>query len=363
MLCSATSLETSLAFLTVVTIAFLVTVAALLLLRPLAPAFGLIDKPGGRKMHHGDIPVVGGLAMTVGLVLAVMATGRLGHAQSVLLMLVVFMAVLGALDDRFDVPPNARLFAHVVAALVLVFGTQSQVSSLGDLVGWGNLSLGYFAIPFTVVAMVALINAFNMLDGLDGLAAGAGMVALGGMLYLSGGAAGMPAMTLAAALFGAVTAFALFNMPLHFNRDIRTFMGDAGSTLFGFLLAGLSLSLIQPSQAVEVAPVTILWLMPLPIFELFGTTFRRLASGIPVHVADANHFHHRLVAKGLTVRAICALYMAFSLLSAVIGIAMAQHQVPQHIMLLAYLLLAGFWVFLVAEAQLIAQAGPVWLKR
>ena len=348
--------------LSVITVAFMVTVAALLLLRPLAEAFGLIDKPGGRKMHHGHIPVVGGLAMTVGFVLAAMAAGRLTHSQLVLLMLGVFMAVLGALDDRFDVPPKVRLFAHVSAALVLVFGTQSVLGSLGDLLGWGPLSLGWLATPFTVVAVVALINAFNMLDGLDGLAAGCGLVALGGMLWLGGPASA--GLSLAGALFGAVVAFSLFNMPLHFNKPLRTFMGDAGSTLLGFMLAGLALGLVQVRpDGSSIAPVTILWLMPLPIFELFGTTVRRLVQGIPLAVADAAHFHHRLADKGLSVRAICALYVLVSVLSAGAGVYMAGHGVPQHLMFLAYLGLAALWMALVSRAQVLANACPVWARR
>lgn len=350
--------------LSVITVAFMVVVAALLLLRTLAGAFGLIDKPGGRKMHQGHIPVVGGLAMTVGFVMASVAAGRLPHSQFVLLLLGVFMAGLGALDDRFDVPPKVRLFAHVSAALVLVFGTQTTVGSLGDLLGWGDLQLGWFATPFTVVAVVALINAYNMLDGLDGLAAGCGLVALGGMLWIGGAAGGAPGLTLIGALFGAVVGFALFNMPLHFNKPLRTFMGDAGSTLLGFLLAGLSLSFIQPhADGSTIAPVTILWLMPLPIFELFGTTVRRLVQGIPLAVADAGHFHHRLADKGLSVRAICALYVLVSLGSAVAGIYMASHGVPQQIMFLGYLLLAGLWMALLSQAQVIAQAGPAWVRR
>lgn len=346
--------------LSVITVAFMVSVAALLLLRPLAGAFGLIDKPGGRKMHHGHIPVVGGLAMTVGFVLAAAAAGRLPHGQFVLLLLGVFMAVLGALDDRFDVPPKVRLFAHVAAALVLVFGTQSSVGSLGDLLGLGELRLGWAATPFTVVAVVALINAFNMLDGLDGLAAGCGLVALGGMLWISG----TSGLTLTGALFGAVVAFSLFNMPLHFNKPLRTFMGDAGSTLLGFMLAGLSLGLVQPqADGSAIAPVTILWLMPLPIFELFGTTVRRLVQGIPLAVADAGHFHHRLAEKGLSVRAICALYVLVSLLSATTGLYMSGHGVPQHVMFLGYLVLGGLWMGVLSQAPAIARSAPAWVRR
>src|SRR5690606_27454343 len=159
---------------------------------PFAVVVGLIDKPGGRKTHHGEVPVVGGIAMFSGLLVAAAAAPVLGNTGLALLVVSSFMVVIGALDDRFDLPPRVRLFAHLSAAVALVYATGYTVGDLGDLLGLGGLKLGWLATPFTVVSVVALINAFNMLDGLDGLAGSAGAVALGGIMIIgsSGGSAG-----------------------------------------------------------------------------------------------------------------------------------------------------------------------------
>jgi UDP-GlcNAc:undecaprenyl-phosphate GlcNAc-1-phosphate transferase len=93
--------------------AFLVSCTMLLALRPLAQVIGLVDKPGGRKTHHGEVPVVGGIAMFSGLLVAAAATPALGGGGIYLLIVSAFMVAIGALDDRFDLPPRVRLFAHL----------------------------------------------------------------------------------------------------------------------------------------------------------------------------------------------------------------------------------------------------------
>ncbi|MEO8316345.1 MAG: MraY family glycosyltransferase, partial [Pseudomonadota bacterium] len=283
---------------------FLISCTMLLALRPFAVVVGLVDRPGGRKTHHGEVPVVGGIAMLAGLLIAATGGRGLGEGGIGLLFVAAFMVVLGALDDRFNLPPKVRLFAHLSAAVALVYSSGNVVTGLGNLGDWGGIDLGIFAIPFTVVSIVALINAFNMLDGLDGLAGSAGLVALGGIMTVSSLSGAASSLLIAGSMFGAVAAFLVFNLPTHLNRAVRTFMGDAGSTLLGFLLAGLSLELVQ-SKGVALSPIVVVWLMPIPIFELFTSTARRIVRGLPPTQADSGHFHHLLIAAGLSVRAIC----------------------------------------------------------
>ncbi len=227
----------------------------LLALRPLAATMGLIDSPGGRKTHHGEVPVVGGIAMFTGLLVAAIGGQAMVGSTIGLLVVAAFMVALGILDDRFNLPPNVRLFAHLSAAVAMVYSVQDSVASLGNLFGWGPVNLGIFAMPFTVVAVVALINAFNMLDGLDGLAGTSGLIAFGGIMIVSSQGAAPGILLVAGSMFGAVAAFLIFNLPLQINNRIRTFMGDAGSTLLGFVLAGLSLRLIQaPPDSIGLRP-------------------------------------------------------------------------------------------------------------
>jgi UDP-GlcNAc:undecaprenyl-phosphate GlcNAc-1-phosphate transferase len=209
---------------------------------------------------------------------------------------------------------------------------------------------------------VALINAFNMLDGLDGLAGSAGLIALGGMMVLAslGGTPGT--LVVAGSMFGAVAAFLLFNLPTHLNRPMRTFMGDAGSTLLGFLLAALSLKQTQ-KEIMDLSPIVVVWLMPIPIFELFSSTARRLLRGVSPAQADTGHFHHIFIRAGFSVRTICALYFAVSLGGCMFGIWAFRADIPEPIMFTAFCLAFGLWLLLAANARRIAALLPAWALR
>jgi UDP-GlcNAc:undecaprenyl-phosphate GlcNAc-1-phosphate transferase len=341
---------------------FLVCCTMLLALRPFAVVVGLIDKPGGRKTHHGEVPVVGGIAMFSGLLVAAAGMPSIGTGALALLVVAAFMVVLGVLDDRFDLPPNVRLFAHLSAAVALVYSTGFVVGDVGDLFGWRELALGPFALPFTVVSIVALINAFNMLDGLDGLAGSAGLVALAGVLIVAslGGASG--SVLVAGSMLGSVAAFLMFNLPTRFNRPVRTFMGDAGSTLLGFVLAALALTLVQPTE-IDLAPSLVLWLMPIPIFELFSSTARRIVRGMSPAQADTGHFHHRLITAGLSVRAICALYFSMSVASCAVGVWAYQSEVSDSRLFAGFCVAFGAWLVFVRHVPRFVNYLPGWFRR
>lgn len=343
-------------------IGFFITAALLLVLRPLALRVDLVDRPGGRKSHNGQVPLLGGIAMLGGLLMGALMGGDLGEHGVVIVVASVFVVVVGLLDDLFELPAAHRLFAHAAAAIALAFGTGFIVPDLGDLVGIGTASLGWLALPFTIISCIALINAFNMLDGLDGLAGGSAMVALAGFLALALLNGAHTSAVLSASLFGATVGFLMFNLPTKFNRKLRTFMGDGGSTLLGFLLACIALILVQPARA-NIPPVVILWILPIPIFELFATTIRRLLRGMPAMVADTGHAHHRLVDAGFSVRLVFALYVAVSTGSALFGIAAFQEGMSEPVL---FGLFVGFflvWLVFIRLAPLIGAVLPPMLRR
>ena len=343
-------------------IGFLVSVTLMFVLRPIALRVGLVDSPGGRKTHSGEIPVIGGLAMFSGLFVAAMAGVIQTALAAPLLAASGLMVVVGLLDDVFDLPPNVRLLAHIAAATTLVLATGYTVTGLGDLFGLGDIRLGPFAWPFTVVSAIALINAFNMLDGMDGLAGGVGLVALAGLATAFAQAGQLPAAAIAAAMLGAVLAFLVFNVPARFNRSVLAFMGDSGSTLLGFLLAGLGLAAVQPErQALD--PVLLLWLMPIPIFELFVSTFRRLFRGRSPLRADRGHFHHALLAAGFSVRAIFLTYVVVSVACAAVGLLGAARGARDSTLFLGFAGAAIAWTLLLQNARRLASVLPRQLRR
>jgi UDP-GlcNAc:undecaprenyl-phosphate GlcNAc-1-phosphate transferase len=343
-------------------IGFVITTALLLVLRPLALRIRLVDEPGGRKSHNGEVPIVGGVAMLGGLLVAAIMGGALGHNGVVVVVASIFVVFVGVLDDLFELAASYRLFAHASAAIALAFGTGYIVPDLGNLIGLGSASLGWLALPFTIISCIALINAFNMLDGLDGLAGGCAMIALAGFFALSVLHGASTSAILAAGLFGACVGFLMFNLPTALNRRLRTFMGDGGSTLLGFLLACIALILVQPAQA-DIPPVVILWLLPIPIFELFATTIRRLMRGLPAMAADTGHAHYRLLDAGFSVRLIFVIYVLVSTGAAWFGIAAFQGGMSEPILFGLFVATFFVWLAFIRLAPVIGALLPLALRR
>jgi UDP-GlcNAc:undecaprenyl-phosphate/decaprenyl-phosphate GlcNAc-1-phosphate transferase len=349
-------------YLTPVAIAFLVSITLLLVLRPVAFSLGLLDVPGGRKTHSGEVPVIGGIAMFLASLAAISAVGLSGPGEVALLVAAALMVLVGALDDRFDLPPYTRILAHIAAAVTLVMASGFTVESFGDLLGFGAIGLGPVDFMFTIVATIALINGFNMLDGLDGLAGGVAFVALSGLAAHFIGAGQAHAAVVALSLVGAIGGFLIFNLPAKFNRPVLAFMGDAGSTYLGFALAGISLIAIQPAGE-GLPPVVVLWLMPVPILELFASTIRRAVTGLSPMQADRGHFHHRLLDAGFSVRAIFLLYLLVSVISAFCGLFLWRAGVSEAALFYAFAGLSSVWLLSTRNATRLVAMLPASLKR
>jgi UDP-GlcNAc:undecaprenyl-phosphate GlcNAc-1-phosphate transferase len=227
------------------------------------------------------------------------------------------LVTVGLVDDRFEISPWARLPVQVVAALILMIGGGAAVTTLGDPLGNGPIEFSRLgSIAFTIAIVMAAINAFNMLDGLDGLAGAIALIAFVALAIVSGADAGA---ALSVVIAGSIAAFLVFNMPTQFNRRVRCFMGDSGSTLLGFCVAWLCIQVSQgPGR--EVAPVTTLWVVALPVYEVVWSTVRRLLRGTSPFRPDSKHFHHQLLAAGFGVRGTFAILTLMALLLAAFGV-------------------------------------------
>lgn len=319
---------------TVVTsfLALIVTIVFMLALRPVAVAVGLVDIPGGRKRHDVPVPIIGGIAMSIGLGVGTSLVERPAFWGPTLLGIYV-LAVVGTIDDRFDLPANVRLIAQFCAALLLVLASNLMVTGIGAPLFFG-LQLGPFALPFTVLFVVTLVNAFNLIDGIDGLAGGLALLSLLAMTIVGFGTPVFALLSISAAVVG---GYLLFNLPLGFNKPVRAFMGDAGSTSLGLVIAAFGIYLSQAPLA-KISPVIGLWFVAVPVFDLFSTIFRRLAEGKSPFAPDHEHLHHVLVEHGLSRRATLVCMLGMALAFAAIGIAVdIGGVVPDAVMLILWL--------------------------
>ena len=324
-------------------LAFAVTAVLTLTLRPLALRLGITDKPGGRKQHIGEIPLVGGIAMFIGILIAAMAavqpTGRW-----TLLVPAALLVIVGVIDDRYNIGVSARLAAQICAALIMMIGGGLYLRDIGDPFGTGLLRLGIFAIPASVFVTLTVINAFNFIDGIDGLAASTALIGLA-----AGGLAtglGAPAVSVAAMACGATLGFLLFNFPAFRNRRLRTFMGDAGSTLLGFVVVWFALSISQGADR-SLSPVAALWFALMPLSDFFSCFIRRVARGKMPLQAGREHFHYVLMRAGLSGRQVLAVLVAFSALYAAVGLIGARNKLPDWALFAPWFTLLGLQHFII----------------
>jgi UDP-GlcNAc:undecaprenyl-phosphate GlcNAc-1-phosphate transferase len=195
-----------------------------------------------------------------------------------------------------------------------------------------DLGLGVFSLPFTVLFIVTIVNAFNLIDGIDGLAGGLALLSLAAMTATG---FGTPVFALAAVATAVVVGYLLFNLPLGFNKPLRTFMGDAGSTSLGLIIATVGIYLSQPPIS-RFTPVIGLWLVAVPVFDLFATIVRRLVQRKSPFAPDHEHLHHVLVEAGLSRRATLACMLLLAAAFAAVGLIGHLLAIPDGILLVAW---------------------------
>jgi UDP-GlcNAc:undecaprenyl-phosphate GlcNAc-1-phosphate transferase len=345
--------------------AFIVTLLAMIALRPVAVAIDLIDKPGGRKTHDGEIPIVGGMAMFLGFAFgATYLPSSAGNAVSVLSAAAVLVTI-GLLDDRFDLSPWARLPLQLIAPLIVFGGELATLRlSFGDPVGIGPIVVDpWFSIAVLVLLVAGAVNAFNMMDGMDGLAGTIALVGCLGIACLSAARGQEGALVFSLLISGVVCAFLVFNLPLNANRSIRCFMGDSGSTLLGFLLALLCLRISQQVDADSVSPMSLLWVVAMPIYELLWTMIRRIGRGQSPFRPDREHLHHLLLDAGVSVRATFLIYACIAGLLALVGILFDAFDAPDSLSFAAFVATGIGTVFSFYRAGLLARSLPLRLQR
>ncbi len=324
-----------------------VTAVLIALLRHHAPRLGVVDVPGGRKHHHGDIPLVGGLGMFGGLALIALLTGSFFTAQAPFFAAMSLLVITGFIDDRNGLSPRIRFVLQAIAALIMVYGADIRLTNFGDLFGFGDVTTGRFSAPITVFAVLGVINAINMIDGVDGLAGGVSLIALlvfsafaaaGGFLY----------QTVLPPLVGAIAGFMLFNLRTPWRSHASVFMGDVGSVLLGFSLAWYAVDLAQVRHA--FTPITAIWILAIPLMDTTALMIRRVRKGRSPFSADREHLHHILLRAGFTPGQTVAIVYVLSLLLAAVGVAGWSQGVPEYVMFYSFMTLFGLYFYGVHRA-------------
>lgn len=276
---------------------------------------GVVDRPGGRRIHDRPIPLLGGVAILVGIVVAVLPNLEVDRRYASILIGAGLICLLGVVDDRFGIPPLPKLLGQIACAAIPVATGMTIDSITIPFIEPSTVSFGVFAYPLTMIFIVAVANVVNLADGMDGLAAGVcGISALTfAILALSLGR--ISAGVMAAAVAGACLGF----LPWNFN-PAKVFMGDSGALVLGFLLACVSIQGVMKTAA-ALSLVFPLVVLLVPILDTSFVILKRLKSGQSIASADKNHFHHRLLRVGYTQRQAVGLLYAWSAVLAAFALA------------------------------------------
>ena len=293
-------------------LACLITLLALFLLKPFAEKAGLVDIPGGRKIHTHHTPLIGGIGVFIGMLSLAFVSWDSFQAFMPLYGIAGMLLIVGILDDRHDLPANIRLAVHLLAGTLMIYWGGNKLNSVGDLLFIGDISLGYLAVPFTLFCVACSINAVNMTDGVDGLLGGLTLVTLLLMGWLAYSAGLHHTFMFIGVLACCIIGFLALNFRFPWRQRAEIFMGDAGSTVIGFILAWLLIDLAREGAC---PPAVTLWLIALPLLDCACVMIKRHREGRGLFTAGRDHLHHFLLDIGFSVRqTVLIIYgLAFSL--------------------------------------------------
>ncbi|CEJ71901.1 glycosyltransferase family 4 protein [Chryseobacterium oranimense] len=291
---------------------FLITFFSIPTIIKISRRKNLMDEPGIRSSHLRKIPNLGGIAIfySIGICASIFAY-ELFDLYKFLFASLIILLYIGVMDDIVVMRAYKKLVAQIIVSSLVVIGSDIRIRSLFGI--FGIYEMGYFiSVLFSIITFIILINAFNLIDGIDGLAGGYSVICSGlfGISYYRLGEYNYPLVVLSVIIIGTVLAFLYYNLSNY--RTNKIFMGDTGSMLLGFLLAFTCICFIDifidkelpnvPRYHLQSAPVIAVAILILPIVDTLNVIIIRLCNKKSPFDADKNHIHHKLLKLNLTHR-------------------------------------------------------------
>ena len=257
----------------------------------------LIDIPDrSRKFHKRATPLTGGMSIILSVLISAELyldlNGLKGFVPTFTQHLIwssIILVVLFLIDDFKSLTVFKRLSIQILLSTYMIIMTGVHIENLGNIFGFGLLNLGIFSIPFTIFCVVGMMNAFNMIDGINGLCAGCGMLAL----LLIGFSSGLIYDSMLVLIIGGMIGFLLFNLRI-FGKKRGVFLGDHGSNLVGFLVAWAAIYASQNTMY-DINPITMIWFVSIPLLDCIGLIFSRSMKGKSWANPGRDHIHHKLM--------------------------------------------------------------------
>ena len=272
---------------------FIASLAITPLVKKLAMKIGATDKPNQRKVHSKIMPRLGGLAIFISFLIGLAFLRPQDEQLGAIVIGAFIIIIIGVMDDMMELSAKVKFLGQIAAALIVVLNGV-QVDYINLPFG-GGLELGILSIPLTILWIVGVTNAINLIDGLDGLAAGVSTIALvtiSAMAFVKGD---IFVLSIAIILIGSTLGFLKYNF-----HPAKIFMGDTGALFLGFMIAVLSLLGFKNVTMLSlIVPVIILGV---PISDTFFAIIRRIVNKKPLSAPDKSHLHHCMLRLGYSHR-------------------------------------------------------------
>ncbi|WNC69548.1 UDP-N-acetylglucosamine--undecaprenyl-phosphate N-acetylglucosaminephosphotransferase [Thalassotalea nanhaiensis] len=313
---------------------FIFSIIAIMLLKPVAFHFQLVDRPNKRKLHNGSIPLIGGITIFFGVALSLLIFVPINETFFYYLTSAFIILILGVGDDKFDLSVRGRLLIQVLTAMLMTTSAGFYLHDFGNIFYFFKLELGSFGVIITVFAVIACINAFNMIDGIDGLAGMLSLITFTALTILL--TFSHPTWAVIPIIFiGSLLAYLIFNLRWPFKNVGKIFLGDAGSMLVGLTIVWLLVIGVE-SETQAFRPVTALYLIAIPLMDMAAIMIRRIKKGTSPFKADREHLHHIFERAGIS-RKRTLIYIALcASIIATAGVVSEFYLVPEWIMLVGF---------------------------
>lgn len=312
-------------------VCFTISILITPMVKKLAFLIGATDKPNRRKVHQSTMPRLGGLAIFISFIIGMVILQPENPASTAILIGCFIIVITGIFDDLFELPAKYKLIGQLAAAFTVVFLGDLQVFFINLPFG-GQLEFGYLSIPFTILWIVGITNAINLIDGLDGLAAGVSSIALvtiSGMALMQG--------SLYVAIVGVIVLMSTLGFLFYNFHPASIFMGDTGALFLGFVISVLSLLGYKNVTFISfIIPVIILGV---PISDTFFAIMRRIINNQPLSAPDKSHLHHCLLRLGYTHRQTVLLIYAMASFFGLVAVIYSQARIGISIFLICLLIL------------------------
>ena len=300
----------------IIIIGLVTSLSSLIVLRPLAVRINLVDFPNERKNHYGDVPLIGGISIFLGLLLPYCFIIEFNKFSIVLLITSALVLIQGIWDDLFNLKAKTKMAFQVFLTATMIYLTDLKLNTFGHLFAFPYpLELGVLSVPITIISVVGLTNAINMIDGLDGLAASFVLLAIIGLLGFNLNTDIFSLTYILLAIAVALVPFMIFNITSY--TKMKVFLGDGGSLFLGYII---SWALIYYAENVNnFNPSYALWCVLIPLFDLFTVIIIRIFQRRPLMVANKDHIHHFLENLGFSKKLVLVSLVFLGFICLLIG--------------------------------------------